>query len=65
MRDYLPPPEKKASENNDGNNQNPKYDKRWAHFGGKAPFSYVNDDDDKNSNEKKDKDVWDPPPEDY
>ena len=53
--------------NNNNNNNNDDYDPRWAHFGGRKPFSYINDKDaDKfqyggQKKKKKDRDVWDPP----
>ena len=53
--------------NNNNNNNNDDYDPRWAHFGGRKPFSYINDKDaDKfqyggPQKPKKDPDVWDPP----
>ena len=70
MRDYIPQNDERQRANSSSGNDNekPAYDKRWAHFGGKPPFSYLNDkdnsaDDDK-KRAKKDPDVWDPP-EDY
>ena len=71
MRDYRPNDNNEKQRANSSNNDDnkPAYDKRWAHFGGKAPFSYLkegkdNSADDDNKRAKKDPDVWDPP-EDY
>ena len=65
MRDYKPD-KKKEDENGeyyiDENGE--KFYKRWAHFGGKPPFGYVNNPNDPNNirhKPKKDPDVWDPP----
>ena len=70
MRDYLPNDNDKQRSNSSNNDDNkPAYDKRWAHFGGKAPFAYLKEGkdisaDDDSKRAKKDPDVWDPP-EDY
>ena len=68
MRDYLPK-ENKPRENyqSNNNNNNNDYDPRWAHFGGRKPFSYITDKDADHfqyggpQKPKKDPDVWDPP----
>ena len=46
MRDYLPK-ENKPRDNyqSNNNNNNNDYDPRWAHFGGRKPFSYITDKD--------------------
>ena len=70
MRDYLPNDNnEKQRANSSNNDNNPAYDKRWAHFGGKAPFAYLKEGKDNSADvdskrAKKDPDVWDPP-EDY
>lgn len=47
MRDYLDNPNKDKNSqknvNNNSNNNNPN-DKKWERFGGKAPFSHINED---------------------
>ena len=68
MRDYLPK-ENKPRDNyqSNNNNNNNDYDPRWAHFGGRKPFSYITDKDADHfqyggpQKPKKDPDVWDPP----
>ena len=64
MRDYVPNEKNEKQRANSSNNDDnkPAYDKRWAHFGGKAPFSYLkegkdNSADDDNKRAKKDPDV--------
>ena len=65
MRDYKPD-KKKEDENGEYyiDEKGEKFYKRWAHFGGRPPFGYVNDPNDPNNvrhKPKKDPDVWDPP----
>ena len=65
MRDYRPD-KKKEDENGEYyiDEKGEKFYKRWAHFGGRPPFGYVNDPNDPNNvrhKPKKDPDVWDPP----
>lgn len=63
MRDY-DMHEKRSNSQNEKEKDQPQYDKRWARFGGKAPFSYVDNpkiEEELKKQYQKDKDVWDPP----
>lgn len=55
MRDYIPQNDEKQRANSSSGNDNekPAYDKRWAHFGGRPPFSYLNDKDNSADDDKK------------